>query len=271
MVEPRASVAAEGAATEAGGGGARGAVIDFSRVSLRFRRYGDTSPTLKQTVLNTLFRRRYKSVSSHELYRDLSLTIRSGERVGIIGHNGAGKSTLLKMICGIYRPNAGVVRVRGRVAPLIELGAGFSMELSGVENIYLNGAVLGFSPREMSRKVEPILEFAGLREHANMPVKYYSSGMLLRLAFSIATDIEPEILLIDEILGAGDLEFQGRAAQRMQDLQRKAEIIVVVSHALTTITQLSTRVLWIDHGVVRMDGAPGEVCAAYTQSVGAAG
>jgi ABC-type polysaccharide/polyol phosphate transport system ATPase subunit len=244
-----------------------GARIEFQDVSLHFRRYGDSSPSLKQTVINTLFRRKFKSVSTHELYRDLSLGIGQGERVGIIGHNGAGKSTLLKMICGIYRPSAGMVRVRGRVAPLIELGAGFSMELSGVENIFLNGAVLGFSPREMQRKVEPILEFAGLREHANMPVKYYSSGMLLRLAFSIATDIDPEILLIDEILGAGDLEFQGRAAQRMRDLQNKAHIIVVVSHALTTITQMCTRCLWIDHGKVRMDGDPAEVCAAYTASV----
>lgn len=263
--EPPHLTAARGAAvTEVGGG----ALIDLRDVTLRFRRYGDTRPTLKQTVLNRIFRRQFKTVSEFALYDGLSLTVGRGERLGVIGHNGAGKSTLLKMISGIYRPTRGVVRVRGRVAPLIELGAGFNPELSGVENIYLNGAVLGFSQAEMRAKVEGILEFAGLREFANTPVKYYSSGMTLRLAFSIATDVEPEVLLVDEIFAAGDQEFVAKARQRMQKLIDASHIMVFVSHSLPLVRELCNRVVWLDHGKVVRDGSPAEVVGAYERGQG---
>lgn len=244
-----------------------GALIRLQDVSLRFRRYGDYRPTLKQSVLNRIFRRNYKSVSDFLLYDQLNLTVLRGDRLGIVGHNGAGKSTLLKMISGIYRPSTGRVHVRGKVAPLIELGAGFNPELSGVENVFLNGAVLGFSPEQMAAKLDSIFEFSGLKEFANTPVKYYSSGMVLRLGFSIATDIDPEILLIDEIFAAGDREFTAKARARMLGLLECSHIVVLVSHSIPLIRELCNRVIWLDHGKVLKDGPANEVCDAYESAV----
>jgi ABC-type polysaccharide/polyol phosphate transport system ATPase subunit len=239
------------------------ALIDLNAVSLRFRKYGDSCPTLKQTVINTIFRRSYARVRDFWIFRDLAVQFRHGDRVGLIGANGAGKSTLLKVIAGIYHPTGGTVRVCGNVAPLIEFGAGLNPELSGVENIYLNGALLGFRPREMTGKIRGILDFAGLVDFAQTPVKYYSSGMLMRLAFAIATDIDPEILLIDEVLGAGDAEFMGRATARMHRLLGTSHIVVLVSHDMKLIKEMCNRVVWLHEGRVRRDGDPQSVCGEY--------
>ena len=241
------------------------AALAFDRVCLRFRTH-QSGRQFRQIVLDAL--RRKPSVRTDEfwLYRDLSFRIEHGERVGIIGGNGAGKSTLLKVALGVYRPTSGRVSVRGSVSALIELGAGFNPELSSSENILLSGIFLGFKPKEMIAKTEQILDFAGLQEFRHTPIKYYSSGMLLRLAFAIATDINPEILLIDEIFGAGDAEFSGRAMARMRQLLDAAHIAVMVSHNLALIEEFCTRALWLRAGAIAADGDPHTVCREYEAS-----
>ena len=243
-----------------------GAALVFDRVCLRFRTH-QSGRQFRQIALDALRRKAAPSrTDEFWLYRDLSFHIDHGERVGIIGGNGAGKSTLLKVVLGVYRPTSGYVSVRGSVSALIELGAGFNPELSSTENILLSGIFLGFKPIEMKAKTEHILEFAGLKEFRHTPIKYYSSGMLLRLAFAIATDINPEILLIDEIFGAGDAEFAGRAMARMKELLDAAHIAVMVSHNLGLIEEFCTRVIWLRAGAIVADGDPQAVCRAYEAS-----
>jgi len=241
--------------------------IDLANVSMRFRSYGDSLPSFKQTVLKKLLRRESSQRREFWLYRDLNLTIEHGSRVGVLGPNGAGKSTLLKMICGIYHPTKGTIRVTGRVAPLIEIGAGMLPELSGAENIVLNGVLLGFRHREMLEKVDRIIDFAGLQEFRDMPIKYYSTGMLMRLAFSTATDIDPEILLIDEVFAGGDAEFVQRAKARMDRLLDDSNIVVLVSHQLDLINQVCTRAIWIERGQIVQDGEPRAVTEQYLESI----
>lgn len=237
--------------------------VDLESVSMYFRRYGDRSPSFKQAVLNRLLGRSFSDDKEFWIYRNLNLTVEHGQRLGVIGRNGAGKSTLLKMICGIYRPTTGVIRVRGRIAPMIELGAGFHPELSGRENIFLNGALLGFGPVEMKSKVESILDFAGVGDFAETPIKYYSTGMLLRLAFSIATDVDPEILIIDEVFAGGDVEFTERATRRMHDLMDSSHIVIMVSHSMDLIRDMCDRAIWLADGTIIQDGDPASVCEAY--------
>ena len=241
--------------------------IDLANVSMCFRSYGDSIPSFKQTVLKKLLRRESSQRREFWLYRDLNLTIEHGSRVGVLGPNGAGKSTLLRMICGIYHPTKGTIRVTGRVAPLIEIGAGMLPELSGAENIVLNGVLLGFRHREMLEKVDQIIDFAGLQEFRDMPIKYYSTGMLMRLAFSTATDIDPEILLIDEVFGGGDAEFVERAKARMDQLLDDSNIVVLVSHQLELIKQVCTRAIWIERGRIVQDGEPCAVTEQYLATI----
>jgi ABC-type polysaccharide/polyol phosphate transport system ATPase subunit len=254
-------------ASEGCGPSQDGPSIHIDGVGLRFKSYGDSHPSIKQAFINTILRRKYAQGSEFWLYRDLSLRVERGCRLGILGRNGAGKTTLLKMICGIYRPTYGSIAVRGRMAPLIELGAGMIGELSGAENIMLNGALLGFSKREMRPKVEQILDFAGLQEFREMPIKYYSSGMLMRLAFSVATDIDPEVLLIDEIFASGDADFIRKAKDRMDRLLESSHIVVLVSHQLELIEQICNRALWIERGQIHADGHPTAVKEKYLASV----
>lgn len=239
--------------------------IVLSDVSLRFRRYGGGPPSLKQTILSMLGRRPRARPQDFLLYDHLSLTANRGDCLGVIGANGAGKSTLLKVICGIYPSTTGRVEVVGRVAPLIELGGGLHPELSGRENIFLAGALLGFGPKEMQHKIDGILQFAGMGQFAETPLKYYSSGMMLRLAFSIATDVEAEILLIDEIFATGDQEFVRKGTERMIRLMDDAHIVVLVSHDMDLIRRVTNRVIWMDHGQIVRDGQPDEVCAEYLE------
>jgi ABC-type polysaccharide/polyol phosphate transport system ATPase subunit len=230
-------------------------LVELRDVSLRFVNYADKQYSLKRAVLDLVLRRDSPApVSEFWALREINLTIHHGERVGIVGGNGAGKSTLLRLLARIYPPSSGTIDVRGNVAPLIEMGAGFNAELSGFDNILLNGAMLGFPKRAMLPKVDRIHEFTGLREFADLPLKYYSSGMYMRLAFAIATEIDPEILLIDEALGVGDAAFQDRAKQRILSLLDRSHAVVLVSHDLDSLRQLCTRGVWLRQGQLVADG-----------------
>jgi ABC-type polysaccharide/polyol phosphate transport system ATPase subunit len=223
---------------------------------------------VKRAVIDLLLRREGPAPASEFwALRDIDLRIGKGERIGIVGANGAGKSTLLRLLARIYTPTTGTVTIRGNVAPLIEMGAGFNPELSGNDNILLNGAMLGFGRRKMLEKVDGIFEFTGLREFADLPLKYYSSGMYVRLAFAIATEVDPEILLIDEALGAGDAAFVDKAKARIRGLLDRSHAVVIVSHDLDSLRQICTRGLWIRQGRLEADGPIDEVIDRYLEEV----
>ncbi|MCI8501344.1 MAG: ABC transporter ATP-binding protein [Oscillospiraceae bacterium] len=194
---------------------------------------------------------------------NISLEIEKGEVFGIVGTNGSGKSTLLKIISGILKPTSGSVEINGVIAPLIELGAGFDGDLTARENIYLNGAILGYSKPFIEEHFDRIVDFAELRDFLDVPIKNYSSGMVARIAFAIATIIKPDILIVDEILSVGDFLFQQKCEQRINELMAGGTTVVIVSHSIEQIERLCDRVLWIEKGDQRMLGATGEVCEAY--------
>jgi len=197
---------------------------------------------------------------------DVSFTIDRSETVGIIGRNGSGKSTTLKLIAGVTAPSSGRVHVRGRVSPLIELGAGFHPDLTGRENVHLNGSILGMSDREINEQFDAIVDFAELREFIDMPVKRYSSGMYVRLGFAVAVHSNPEILLIDEVLSVGDSFFQEKCIEKMHEFQRNGTTIVVVSHSTELVSTFCERAIWIDHGEVLADDRSDEVVRRYLES-----
>ena len=243
-------------------------MIELRGVSLRFVTYSDKQYSLKRAALDLLLRREGPAPSSEFwAIKDVDLTVRKGERLGILGTNGAGKSTLLRMLARIYPPTSGSMLVRGNVAPLIEMGAGFNHELSGVDNILLNGAMLGFSRREMEKRIDGIHEFTGLREFADLPLKYYSSGMYMRLAFAIATEVDPEILLIDESLGVGDAAFVDKAKARIHGLLHRSHVVVIVSHDMKSLRELCTRGLWMRKGQIVDDGPIDDVVDRYLDAV----
>ncbi len=226
---------------------------------------------LKKTLLSTAARLVGKPVEPAPLFKaldDISFTIGQGEVVGIIGHNGAGKSTLLKTLARVTTPSSGTVKVNGRIAPLIEVGAGFVPDFTGRENVYLNGAILGMSRQEIDRKFDEIVDFAEMAEFIDTPVKRYSSGMQVKLAFGVATSVEAEILIIDEVLAVGDLAFQRKCFDRIEDLIRhQGRSVLVVSHNIRQIERMCKRVILLDHGHLREDGPPKEVCDKfYAQS-----
>ena len=229
-------------------------LVELDDVSLRFVSYKDKQYSLKRQALDLLLRREGPPLTNEFwALKNVNLQLSQGERVGIIGFNGAGKSTLLRTMARIYTPTSGRFVIRGTVAPLIEMGAGFNQELSGRDNILLNGAMLGIPPREMRKRIEGIYDFTGLREFADLPLKYYSSGMYSRLAFAIATEVDPDVLLIDEALSAGDLIFVDRAKQRINELLAKSNLVVVVSHDLGQLHKMCTRGIWMHEGKVRVD------------------
>jgi lipopolysaccharide transport system ATP-binding protein len=195
--------------------------------------------------------------------RDASFTVARGEILGIIGRNGAGKSTLLKLLSRITLPTTGEIRMRGRMSSLLEVGTGFNPDLSGRENIYLNGAILGMKKAEIDRKLQDIIAFSGIQHHIDSPVKRYSSGMKVRLGFSVAAHLEPEILIIDEVLAVGDAEFQRKCLGKMKDVSQSGRTILFVSHNMTAIASLCTRVIWLQDGRVHMDGSAEDVVRAY--------
>jgi lipopolysaccharide transport system ATP-binding protein len=197
---------------------------------------------------------------------DVSFDVREGEVLGIVGRNGAGKSTLLKILTRITTPTDGQATIRGRVSSLLEVGTGFHPELTGRENVYLNGAVLGMKQREITQKFSDIVEFAGVGQFIDTPVKRYSSGMSVRLAFAISAHLEPEVLLVDEVLAVGDAEFQRRCLGRMEDLSHSGRTVLFVSHNMQAVTQLCDRAIWLEKGQTMLDGPSGEVVARYLQA-----
>lgn len=239
------------------------AMIDLNDVALTFTVRRVHGMTFKEMLVRGLFRPQVNPKITVQALRNVHLHIGRGERVGIIGHNGAGKSTLLKVIAGVYEPTAGKRTVRGAVSSLFDIHLGFEMESDGWENIAFRSYLQGETPSTLQPKIQSIAEFTELGEHLNMPVKCYSAGMLTRLAFAIATSIEPEILLVDEVFAAGDLAFQQKARNRMFDMIRKASIVVMVGHDLASLRTICDRVIWLSHGQVVLDGDADEVIAAY--------
>ncbi|NDE60268.1 MAG: ABC transporter ATP-binding protein [Acidimicrobiia bacterium] len=234
--------------------------IVVDSVSKNFRLYHERNRYIKAAILRGR-RARYEEFWALD---DVSFAVEHGSTLGIIGSNGSGKSTMLKCLTGIYRPDKGSVSVNGNVAALLELGAGFHTELSGRENVYLNGAILGMSRKDVERQFDSIVEFAGLERFIDTPVKNYSSGMTIRLGFSIASHVEPEILLIDEVLTVGDQAFQRKSSEKIEEFRREGRTIVVVSHSLPAVQQLCKEVVWLEKGKLKMRGPSAEVIAAYT-------
>ncbi len=244
------------------------AAIELSAVTLKRRTQEELTYDLKRLILHSLTNR-YRKPKRRTVLDEVSITIAKGEKIGIIGPNGSGKSTLLKVICGILTPSSGRVAVHGRIAPLIELGAGFDPNMSVVDNIVFYGVLLGFPEAEMRQRVASILAFAELEDHATEPLKALSSGMLARLGFGIATDVHPDILLLDEVLSVGDQSFRTKSNLRMQQLWTEHSTIVLVSHELEFIGNACTRAVWMQEGRVAMVGPAPEVTTSYRDSVAA--
>ena len=232
----------------------RAPALEVADVSKKFRLYRERPTSLKARLLHSRMR-----AEDFWALRDVSFDIPEGSSLGLIGHNGSGKTTLLKIVAGILRPTSGVVRQRGRLAALLELGAGFHPELTGRENVYLNASFLGLSRRETDAAYEAIVAFAELEDFMDNQVKFYSSGMLVRLGFAVAVHVDPEVLLIDEVLAVGDEAFQAKCLDRIRQFQRDGRTIVLVTHALDTVTKICDRAVMLHHGEVHAAGAPADV------------
>ena len=228
-------------------------VIKFDHVTKNFSKL--TQKTFKEFIPALI--RGERTEESFTALNDISFEIKKGETIGIIGPNGSGKSTILKLIAGVMSPNSGKISVKGKISPLIELGAGFHPELTGIENIYLNGAILGLSRKEITKNLQSIIDFSELQEFINQPVKHYSSGMYMRLAFAVAIHVNPEILIVDEILAVGDQAFQEKCFKRMEEFKKSKDVtIIFVSHSLGQVEKFCTRCLYINNHQVQYDGSP---------------
>ena len=236
--------------------------VRVSDVSMRFRLTEDRATSLKEFMTRML----RGDIRTEEFWalKDVSITVPEGEVLGIIGRNGSGKSTLLKIISGIMKPTLGTIQTCGSIAPMLELGSGFDMDMTGRENIFLNGAILGYSEEFLKSKYDEITAFSELGRFIDVPVRNYSSGMLARLAFSIATVVVPDILIVDEILSVGDEDFQIKSRARMMELMGGGTTVLFVSHDMQQIRDMCTMAVWIDGGRVMRTGDPDEVCDAYS-------
>jgi lipopolysaccharide transport system ATP-binding protein len=251
--------------------------IEVDSLSKKYRlgEYQAAYGTLRETLVHAARRVARKEHHSPEreiwALRDVSFDVPEGQVLGVIGRNGAGKSTLLKILTRIATPTTGRAEIRGRVGSLLEVGTGFNQELTGRENVYLNGAILGMKRREIERRFDDIVEFSGVEKFIDTPVKRYSSGMYVRLAFAVAAHLEPEIMLVDEVLSVGDAEFQRRCLGRMEELGNSGRTVLFVSHALPAVAQLCDRAIWINGGQIVADGRPAEVIANYLHQTHSAG
>ena len=236
-------------------------IIQVNDVSMRFNLAKEKSESLKEYFLQIA----HGKLKFDEFYalKNVSLTVQPGDFYGLIGLNGSGKSTLLKVISGVYKPTTGNCVVQGTIAPLIELGAGFDMDLTARENIFLNGAVLGFTPKYIREKFDEIVEFSELHDFLDVPLKNYSSGMVARIAFAIATITKPDILIADEVLSVGDFLFQQKCEKRMKELMAGGTTVILVSHSIEQIERMCSKVAWLSHGRLRMNGDTQTVCNAY--------
>ena len=239
--------------------------VETADLSKRFQRHLDRRQSLKERIV----RGRPKTTEDFWALRDVSLRIPKGSVYGVIGHNGSGKSTLLKLITGIYRPTSGTVSVDGRVAALIELGAGFHPDMTGRENIKLNGTILGMSRKEVNAATDEIIDFSGLADFIDDPVKHYSSGMYVRLGFAVAVNLDPDVLLVDEVLAVGDEEFQRKCFDHLAGLRKAGKTIMLVSHGLGQIEALCDEVSWFEHGHLQQTGPASQVVSSYLQQVNA--
>lgn len=239
-------------------------MIEVRGVHMRFRMAKDRIRSVKEYIVQLLTGRlQYREFTALE---DVSFEVMRGEVVGLIGHNGAGKSTLLKLISGIMKPTQGSALVHAPVVPMLELGSGFDFDMTGRENVFLNGAILGYQEEFLRERYDAIVAFSELEEFMDVPLRNYSSGMVARLAFAVATIVEPEILIVDEVLSVGDAKFQEKSRRRMMELMGGGTTVLFVSHSLAQIRSMCSRVIWLDHGRVRMCGAAQEVCEAYEKA-----
>lgn len=243
------------------------AKIELRDINLTFRVRQTPKVTLKEYVLKRMFSQKRNPYLEIPALRDINLELHDGDRLGVIGHNGAGKSTLLKLIAGIYPPTSGWRDVQGGINSLFDISLGFELDANGWDNIRYRAYLQGETPQSIARKIDRVAEYSELGDFLNMPVRYYSAGMLIRLAFSIASAIEPEILLIDEVLAAGDLAFQVKAQQRMKELMSQARLMVLISHGIDELPNFCTKVAWMDHGKIMQIGPAENVVAAYKASV----
>lgn len=240
-------------------------MVNVKDVSMRFNLGIEKNFSLKQFFVDTLSpsrRKQKKAKTEFWALKDVNFSIQKGEVVGFIGSNGAGKSTMLKVVAGVMKPTKGKVEIGGNICPMIELGAGFDMDLTARENVYLNGAVLGYSKEFLDAKFDEIVEFSELKDFLDVPVRNFSSGMIARLAFSIATIVDPEILIVDEILSVGDIAFQAKSEAKMLSMIGGGTTVLFVSHSVEQIKKMCDRVIWIEHGVVQKIGGK-DICDEY--------
>lgn len=239
-------------------------MITVKNVSMKFDLGLEKNFSFKQAFINIFdFKKKRKKKEYFYALSDVSFHIDKGEVIGLIGSNGAGKSTLLKVVSGVMKPTKGSIEVNGVISPMIELGAGFDPELTARENIYLNGAVMGYSKKFLEEKFEDIVEFSELRDFLDVPIKNFSSGMTAKLAFSIATIVNPEILIVDEILSVGDIKFQEKSKNKMLEMIKGGTTVLYVSHSLASIQELCDRVIWLEHGKIIEIGDTKEICQKY--------
>lgn len=234
-------------------------IITVNHVTKDFKIYFDKGQSLKEKLIFWKRNRHEK----REVLNNISFSIKKGESIGLIGRNGCGKSTMLKMLTRIYYPNKGQIKVNGKVSSLIELGAGFHPDMTGKENIYINASIFGLSKKEIDERVESIIDFSEIRDFINNPVRTYSSGMYMRLAFAIAINVDADILLIDEILAVGDASFQNKCFSKLQELKKKGITIVLVSHSMKSILEFCERCIWIEKGIIKGDGPASEISEQY--------
>lgn len=236
-------------------------MISVKNLSVKYKVFNDKIRTLKEFLIAI-----FKGKLSYKTFialKNINFDLNKGDILGVIGHNGAGKSTLLKVLSGIIVPNDGKIKIKGNIVPLLELGSGFDFDLSGRENIFLNGAILGYKKEFLINKEKEIIEFSELGEFIDIPIRNYSSGMIVRLAFSIATIVEPEILIVDEILSVGDINFQEKSKKRMLEMMGGGTIVIFVSHDIEQIRRFCNKILWLDHGKIKQFGETEKVIKDY--------